>query len=234
MMDIVPFRFQGITLQEACWMDGKPFFTRRAVGEWLEYSQPDSAIKHIVTRNPHIEDDRWSTLVKLTSVEGDRDVLRELRVYDPIGFQLIVFESRQPRAIKYKIAVANLAWAFMNGSIKPSEWSSKGDLISSSRQIHSLKPCIKRGELVRDLAQREGISKQTAYRMIGRVTGKRMRQSIRCDRGKTRYPKEQAQVFHYIKRHPKAGGTEIRNALGLTVSATLINAWLRNKHKINP
>ncbi|MBN1104717.1 MAG: hypothetical protein JXL84_14965, partial [Deltaproteobacteria bacterium] len=119
-------------------------------------------------------------------VEGGREVTREIRIYDPIGLQLIVFESKQTKAIQYKIAVAHLVWAFMNGRLKPSKWTLMGDLVAAGRQIHSLPSGRTRGELVRDLAEREGCSLATIYRRIARATGKRLRQSVRSDRGSRR------------------------------------------------
>lgn len=183
-MNLIAFNFHGVSLQESCWIDGKPHFTRRAIGEWLGYPQPRQAIEKIIKRNPHIEDERWSaTVPKLGTVEGTREVFRDARVYDPIGLQLIVFESRQPKAVAYKIAVANLVWAFMNGEIKPSKWSERGDLIAAARQIHSMRPCVARGPLMRDLAEREGCSLSTIYRRIARVSGKRLRDKVRKDKG---------------------------------------------------
>lgn len=229
-MDITPFQFQDITLHESCWMGGKPYFTRQSIGEWLGYKQPRSAIKHIIDRNPHIEDDRWSVVVNLATTDGKK---YDTRVYDPIGFQLIVFRSNQPKAIQYQIAVANLAWAFMNGQLKPSKWTQMGDLVSAGRQIHSMKPCFERGEMMRDLADREECSTSTIYRRIQRATGKRLRKNVRTDRGRSRYPNEKATVLAYASEHPESRGAEIRKIFNLTVSANRINFWLRDNRRKN-
>jgi len=111
-----PFIFQNIRLKEACWLDDTPYFTRRAIGEWLEYSPKtqDRAIAKIIERNSYI--DQFSVLVKLTSTDGKK---YDQNVYNPIGFQLIVFESRQPKARAYKIMVAHLVYAFMKGDVQP-------------------------------------------------------------------------------------------------------------------
>jgi len=111
---LVPFSFQTVRLREACWMDGKPYFTRRSIGEWLGYPQPQQAIRNIIKRNPHLADPRWSRVVALTTVDGK---FREAHLFDPIGLQLVVFESRQPKALEYKIAVANLVWSYMQGTL---------------------------------------------------------------------------------------------------------------------
>jgi len=117
MQDLVFFNWQGVALQEACWISGKPYFTRRAIGLWLGYNHPRKAVDKIVERNPHIADPRWSTTVKLTAVEGGHEVTRDIEVYDPIGLQLIVFESHQPKALQFKIMAANLVWEYMNGGL---------------------------------------------------------------------------------------------------------------------
>lgn len=114
--DLVPFQFQEVQLKEACWMDGKPWFTRRAIGEFLGYLDPKDAIQAIIRRNPHIDEPQWSVASKLKATDGKE---YETRVYDPIGLQLIIFESRQPKARAYKVAVAHLVWAYMQGQLRP-------------------------------------------------------------------------------------------------------------------
>ena len=224
-MNITPFIYKDIVLQEACWIDGKPYFTRRAIGEFLEYSPniTDRAVAKIIERNPHI--DQFSVLVNLTSTDGKK---YDQKVYDPIGLQLIIFESRQPKARAYKVAVAHLVYALMTGGIKPSKWSQKDDLVSAARQILSLPEGRKRGALVRDLAERDGVSFQTAYARINRVAGRRLRAGVRSDKGSTKYPEDRARVSAYVKEHPGARGLEISQALcGLSVSRSRLDDWTK-------
>lgn len=236
-MDFMPFQYQGVSIQESCWIEGEPYFTGKAIGGFLEYKHPKEAINKIVERNPHINDPRWSTEVSLTSVEGIRKVTRPIRIYDPVGLQLIIFESRQPKAISYKIAVANLVWAFMNNKLKPSKWTQKDDLISSVRQILSLPRGRKRGDLVRDLAKRDGICLQSAYRRIRSITGQNLKATngraiSRSDKGSTKYPIEKEKVFIYLDDHPGAKGAEIKRVLGLKVSSSRINDWIKGCHSV--
>lgn len=118
-VSLVPFQHQTadgtVALREACWKDGKPYFTRQAIGEWLGYKDdPAEAVRQIVGRCPHILPfEGW---VRLTLPQGGT---QEVRVYDPIGLQLIVFESRQPKAIQFKVMVAHLVHAFMRGELRP-------------------------------------------------------------------------------------------------------------------
>lgn len=117
---IVPFQYQEIQLSESVEINGKPYFTRKAIGEWLGYADPQNHVDKIIERNPHIRE--FSKPVNLSVMQNtgknktyERKI--ETEVYDPIGFQLIVMESRQPKAIKYKVAVAHLVQAYMSGKL---------------------------------------------------------------------------------------------------------------------
>jgi len=109
---LIPFAFETIKLKESCWIEDKPYFTRRAIGEWLEYAKPQEAIDTLITRNPHI--DQFSVHLNLRCTDGKE---YDQRCYDPIGLQLIIFESHQPRAKEYKAVVAHLVVAFMRGEL---------------------------------------------------------------------------------------------------------------------
>ena len=106
------FHYGDIELKESVFIKGMPYFTRRAIGEWLGYDNPQKSIDKIIERNPHIENPEWSVTVNLTGTDGKK---YDTRVYDAIGLQLIVFESRQPKAIEYKIAVARLVSDIITG-----------------------------------------------------------------------------------------------------------------------
>jgi len=180
--DFLPFQFEGMRLREACFINGNPYFTRRAIGEFLEYSRPQENIDKIVKRNTHI--DQFSVAVILTvtdkyskghshpkmrceSTTRNREI--EVRVYDPIGLQLIINKSNQPKALAFQIAVAHLVLAFMQGKIKPKVWLP--DKIVALKQILSHPPTFKRADLVRDLATREGKSKATIYHWLEKLGG---------------------------------------------------------------
>ncbi|OWY40086.1 hypothetical protein CEK28_04950 [Xenophilus sp. AP218F] len=102
-----PFAFGEIELSQTVFIDGVPYATRRAVGEWLEYADPQKAIDKILERNLHIE--AHSVPVRLTGTDGKN---YETRVYHPIGFLLMVMESGQPKAHEMKAAVAEFVWSF--------------------------------------------------------------------------------------------------------------------------
>lgn len=112
MNELMPFIFQEVKLKEACWINNKPHFTRRAIGEWLGYSHPIQAVTKIIERNPHIL--TFAVVVNLTTTDGKG---YDTQVIDPIGFQLIVNKSNQPKALEFQIAAANLVLAYMRGEI---------------------------------------------------------------------------------------------------------------------
>lgn len=103
-----PFVSGDIELSETVMLDGVPHPTRKAIGEWLDYDDPQDGVRKILSRNPHIE--AHGTPVNLSGMGGARTY--ETKVYHPIGFLLIVMESGQPRAHEMKAAVAEFVWRF--------------------------------------------------------------------------------------------------------------------------
>lgn len=209
---MVPFAFEGMSLKESCWMEGKPYFTYRAIGEFLEYRNSYKAILKIVDRNPHIK--QFATNPKLGVVEGGRNVTRAVEVVDPIGLQLIINKSNQPRAIDFQIAAAHLVLAFMQGKLVPSKWSQKGDLVSAARQILSLPQGSKRRKLIEDLAEREDCSIQTAYRRIEMSTGERLKSKKgevihRSNKGTHNHPEEAKKLLDTKRANPGLNMKEI-------------------------
>ena len=104
---VTTFIWGDIDLSQTVMIDGIPHATREAIGEWLGYDDPGRAISKLLERNSYIEE--HSTVVKLTTVDGKN---RDVFVYHPIGFLLIVMESGQPKAQEMKQAVAEFVWHF--------------------------------------------------------------------------------------------------------------------------
>lgn len=101
------FTWNDIALSEVVMINSVPHTTRRAIGEWLQYADPQKAVDKILERNPHLEN--HSVPVKLTATDGKN---YDTFVYHPIGFLLIVMESGQPQAHAMKAAVAEFVWSF--------------------------------------------------------------------------------------------------------------------------
>lgn len=109
--NISNFVFGDIQLSQVVFIEGIPHATRAAIGEWLEYADPQNAVDVILGRNPHIEE--HSVPVNLTGTDGKN---YDTSVYHPIGFLLIVMESGQPKAKEMKRAVAEFVWRYAGGS----------------------------------------------------------------------------------------------------------------------
>lgn len=106
--ELAPFVWGSIELSQATYVNGVPCATRQAIGEWLEYADPQKAVDNILAKNSHIE--RHGIPLSLRGIQRDREY--ETTVYHPIGFMLIVMESGQPRAKAMKEAVAEFVWRF--------------------------------------------------------------------------------------------------------------------------
>jgi hypothetical protein len=153
----MPFKYEDLTINESTWVNGKLCCTRRAAGELLEYSDPQKAIDKIIERNPHIK--QFSVTVKLTATDGKE---YKTEVYDPIGLQLIIMESRQPKAIQYKIAAAHLVYAYMKGDLKPARQVSAFE--QKFKDLINLRPNSRmRAAAVRELSSETGLTESTLY-----------------------------------------------------------------------
>lgn len=105
--EITSFTWGGIELSEVVYLDNAPHATRAAIGEWLEYADPQKAVDNILARNSYIE--AHSVPLSLRGTDGKK---YDTKVYHPIGFLLIVMESGQPKAQAMKQAVAEFVWHF--------------------------------------------------------------------------------------------------------------------------
>ena len=218
------FFYQGMHIKEACWINGVPYFTRRAIGEFLEYHNPQKSIDKIIERNPQI--DQFSTTVSLTVVEGTREVIRETRVYNPIGLQLIIFESRQPKAKAFKIIVANLVWAYSQGRLAAPE---KSALYNELKDIVFLKRWTKeRRQAVEQLAEKLDISVDTIYRKAIKVENNEpliKPRPKRCAIYRNKEAREKVLRIH--KRFPHIKKEEL--ALAANVHTATIYRWLSSQ-----
>ena len=102
--------FNGLTLncyrEEGQEASGEFWMTREQIGQLLGYEKPNNAITIIHKRNKE-RMDRFSTSVKLTQVEGNRTVTRDVRVYNFKGLLEICRYSNQPTAN----AVIDVLWS---------------------------------------------------------------------------------------------------------------------------
>lgn len=101
-MNIIPFQYQGIAIQESCWIDGTPFFTGRAIGEWIEAKHPDRYVHQLVSRHSYIKE--CSINIKLPCTADGKKY--DVDAYDITGLTWIMMASKLPKATNYQIAYA--------------------------------------------------------------------------------------------------------------------------------
>jgi prophage antirepressor-like protein len=118
--------FNGIALD--CYVKptqedkGDFWATREQIGALLEYEYPNDSIRKIHER--HAERlDMFSTSVKLTQVEGSREVIREIIVYNFKGLLEVCRYSNQPKAD----AVMDWLWSVADEIRRTGSYSIKNE-----------------------------------------------------------------------------------------------------------
>lgn len=108
----IPCDFYDSLQQEEIYM------TRDQIGTALGYSDPSAAVAYLHKRHK-ARLDKFSTTVKLTGVEGGRNVTREMLVYSPKGVYEICRWSRQPKADDFMDFVWNVVEGIRKNKITP-------------------------------------------------------------------------------------------------------------------
>lgn len=106
------FQLDGLDLKKAHWIDGKPYFTGKTIGEFLGSKWPEVYVNQIVRRHRYIN--YFRTTIKLKSDENGGSKTRSVKVYDPVGVQLIIFQSALPKAVSHRVNVARFVCACMH------------------------------------------------------------------------------------------------------------------------
>jgi hypothetical protein len=182
------FQFQNIKLNEACWIDGAPYFTSESIGEWLGYKSPEKDIVKIVEKNPIIKDFRQ--IIILTDRWGKKDNKKTLEVYNPIGLQIIVNDLNQPGVKDFKKSVSRLVNAFVDKKLTPENTIAEQSKDPRQIAINRLKqieefPHGEKGYAMQQLADELGVKVntlgawKTQYNKTGKIEDKRKTQSAR-------------------------------------------------------
>ena len=108
-----------------CYQDGKGEFwgTREQIGAMLGYEEPGKAIAKIHERNA-ARLNKFSTIVKMTNVEGGREVTRSITVYNFKGLLEICRYSNQPKAD----AVMDFLWDVADEIRRTGEYRGKKEI----------------------------------------------------------------------------------------------------------
>jgi hypothetical protein len=108
LSELSPFSWGGIELSEVAHIMGVPWATRKAIGEWLEYTDPEAAVGAILSENPYIEEQS-----KRLSMKGVDENYQDVPVYHPLAFFIIASESGQPKAEAMKVALSDFMGHFI-------------------------------------------------------------------------------------------------------------------------
>lgn len=150
--DLKSFSWNKLSLSESVKLHTVPHFTRKAIGEWLEYEHPQKAIDKILERNPYIKN--HSVPVNMTATDSKN---YDTQVFHPVGFLLIVMESNQQKAIKMKEEVANFVYdlGFLDNpylNLKPMERATFSKLLNSTlKNLEECKTAMRQEVLIEDL-----------------------------------------------------------------------------------
>jgi len=135
--------------------------------------------------------------------------------------------------IRFQRWVIMMFGLIRRGKLRPARWPKDYNAPSSYLTLCSIPSGRDLAEAVAALAKEEKRSETTIYRRLQKMTGenvttrKGVPRRTRSEAGSHRQRSEYQQALEYKRTHPKAGGAEIRQACGLSVSASRVNAWLR-------
>ncbi len=91
----------------------------------------------------------------------------KLTVFDPIGLQLIIMESRTRKAQKYKEAVAQVIWATLKGKLY--QLPPEQILAENILELQVKTPIGGKKKMIKKYEEAAGVSKATAYRHLRKV-----------------------------------------------------------------
>ena len=172
-MEILTTRkFNGVALD--CYKaeneDDGFWATREQIGRLLGYAEPMKAVAKIHERNQE-RLDKFSTIVNLTTVEGERTVTRNIIVYNFMGFLEICRYSNQPKAN----AVIDFAWAIMNEIRRNGSYGTTAELMRAKVQERANE--IEAAKLLQDMVKtpayglsesdKRKITRELALRLAG-------------------------------------------------------------------
>jgi prophage antirepressor-like protein len=89
--------------------------TAEQLGMALEYSTPRESINKLVSRNEYLRQPEFSTEVKMTSIEGGREVERSNRVFTEDGIYEVTMLAKTEKAKEFRAWVRKILKALRKG-----------------------------------------------------------------------------------------------------------------------
>jgi len=208
---VTPFEIENVRLAEVCWLNGSPFFTARAIEEWMGYrsTKRGNSVLRLVDKNPAVLP--FSVLTAVVSTDGKKYVTR---VFNVFGLNLLVSASNLPNKAVLAIQTTALLAASAAGQLKPP--------VAKLVDRYSCKPLFdailssphKSGnaDIMKEAAARLGISWKTSYGRMQRYsqTGSLgTRHHERAKRQKDKAAAGYVPIIDYIKAgHTKQEAVE--------------------------
>lgn len=97
------------TVQADIYSDGDSvFMTIDQLARCLEYVNGRKGIENLLERNEYLKDSVYSTTLKLRGVEGNREVVRNRRLFTESGIYEVTFLSSQPKAREFRTWVTSV------------------------------------------------------------------------------------------------------------------------------
>lgn len=89
-------------------MNEDMFMTIDQLARCLEYSNGRKGIENLLERNDYLKESTYSTTLELRGVEGNREVIRNRRVFTESGIYEVTFLSSQPKAREFRTWVTSV------------------------------------------------------------------------------------------------------------------------------
>lgn len=89
-------------------MNEDVFMTIDQLARCLEYANGRKGIENLLERNEYLKDSVYSTTLELRGVEGNREVVRNRRLFTESGIYEVTFLSSQPKAREFRTWVTSV------------------------------------------------------------------------------------------------------------------------------
>ncbi len=216
---------------------GEPWYVMPDIARALGY-RPDVALR-LVHRSPCLMAgfSRHTVMVgHETNKKGvSRLVRRHVTILSGPGVNALLMkmeESRIKDAARVDVLVAMQRWLAITGDRVRRGLPLIEHCPDEIQQILSI-PHGSRTDAVIELAEQEGVSVNTIWRRVRKARSLKSlsHRQTRSDKGRIAQGNggDYQRVMAYRETHPKAGGKEILEALGLKVSVATINRWILAK-----
>lgn len=205
---------------------------------------PEPKIRDMLKRNKEAFEDFYKAeLVHDSLGRLQSTILMAVEICDMITARLQASRIKDPATrsavIRFQRWVIMMFGLIRRGKLRPARWPKERDVPANYLALCSLPSGRDLKEAVLALAKQEERHPATIYRRLQKFTGentttrKGVPRRTRSEAGSHRQRPEYQMVLDYKREHPKAGGTEIRQACNLSASASRINAWMREGMSIH-